>query len=109
MKLMKILTMALTVLALTLFVNTAAAGEAAVMEAEGTIHAVELEGNTLVIDGVRFHVAFDAKVEIQGTYGAFSLLQPGMKVFFEYRRHTPTNLEIFDIEQLPDNYEIEET
>ena len=79
------------------------------VEAEGTIHAIDLSTNTLVVDGVRFHVAFDAEVEIHGSYGAFGMLQTGMKVIFEYRRHSPTNLEIFDIEQLPDNTQIEET
>ena len=107
MKLTKFLSM--TLLLVVLFSNPVNAAEAAVVEGEGTIHAVELESNTLVINGVRFRVAFDALVEIRGSYGAFSMLQQGMKVIFEYRHHSPTNLEIFDIEQLPDNAHIEET
>ncbi|MCZ6618314.1 MAG: hypothetical protein O7E57_09295, partial [Gammaproteobacteria bacterium] len=109
MKSVKILPMSLVALILTAFANPAAADDAALVEGEGTIHAVELTSNTLVINGVRFHVAFDARVEIQDNYGAFSMLQPGMKVAFEYRRHGPTNLEIFDIEQLSDNRRMEET
>ncbi|MFB3105371.1 MAG: hypothetical protein ACE1ZA_10635 [Pseudomonadales bacterium] len=108
MKLKKILQVAMAVVLVTALASLVAAAEAPTVEAEGTIHAVELSTNTLVIDGVRFHVAFDAEVEIYGSYGAFTMLQTGMKVIFEYRRHSPANLEIFDIEQLPDNTNIEE-
>jgi hypothetical protein len=37
------------------------------------------------------------------------MLQEGMKVAFEYRRFSPTELEIFAIEQLPDNHAVEES
>ena len=106
---MKILQMVLVVMLVTALPNLAVAADAPVLEGQGEIHAVELNSNTLVINGVRFHVAFDAKVAIRGSYGAFTLLQPGMKVTFEYRRLSPANLEIFDIEQLPDNTRMEET
>ncbi len=109
MKFKKILQMALAVVLVSAYANMVSAAEAPVVEAQGIIHEVELDANTLVIDGVRFHVAIDANVEIQGSYGAFSMLQPGMKVVFEYHRHSPSNLVIFDIEQLPDNAHIEET
>ena len=107
MKLVKFFIVAL--LQVFIFVGPAMAAEAPVVEGEGTIHAVELESNTLVINGVRYHVAFDALVEIRGSYGAFSMLEQDMKVVFEFRRHSPTNLEIFDLEQLPDNTRMEET
>ncbi|MCZ6854553.1 MAG: hypothetical protein O7G86_11600 [Gammaproteobacteria bacterium] len=109
MKFKKTMQMALAVALVSAFTNLVAAAEAPVLEAQGTIHAVELEANSLVIDGVRFNVAFDAQVEIRGSYGAFGFLQAGMKVVFEYRRYSPSNLVIFDIEQLPDNADLEET
>jgi hypothetical protein len=83
--------------------------EAALAEAEGQIHAVELGSNTIVIDGIRFKVALDVNVEIRGSYGAFSMLTPGMKVLYEYRIYAEDELEIVDIEQLPDNTVLEQS
>lgn len=93
---------------IALWSGQALALEGDVVEEEGVIERLILENNEVVISGVAFRVAYDAQVEIRGTYGAYTMLQPGMKVFFEYRRFSPTELEIFAIEQLPDNQEIEE-
>ena len=106
---MKTLPMVLVVLLVAVFANPAEMDEVAVEGREGTIHEVEINTNTLVIDGVRFHVALDAEVEIRGSYGAFTMLQPGMKVVYEYRIYSDTNVEIVLISQLPDNQELEES
>ena len=103
-------TLSLLVLLLTtLLGGQAAAQNAEVSEGEGVVQKMLFETNKVVIDGVQYRVAFDARVEIRGSYGAYSMLQKGMKVLFEYRRFSPTELEIFAIEQLPDNRVIEES
>ena len=109
MKFMKTLPMALVVLLVAVFANPAEMDEVPLEGREGTIHEVEISTNTLVIDGVRFHVALDAEVEIRGSYGAFTMLEPGMKVVYEYRIYSDTNVEIVLISQLPDNQELEES
>lgn len=85
------------------------AQNADVLEEQGVIEQLKVASNEVIISGVTFKVAFDAKVEIRGSYGAYTMLQPGMKVYYEYRRYSPTELEIFAIEQLPDNQPIEES
>ena len=77
------------------------------VQERGVIQALRLESNELVIDGVVFRVAYDARVEIRGSYGAFSMLQTGMKVEFSYRDFDIDTREIFELEQLPDNTEME--
>ena len=99
----------LALVLIALWSGQALAAEDDVAEEEGVIERLVLERNEVIISGVAFRVAYDAQVEIRGSYGSYTMLQPGMKVFFEYRRYSPTELEIFAIEQLPDNREIEET
>ena len=77
------------------------------VEEEGVIHELVVEANSLIISGVSFRVAYDARVQIRGTYGAFTLLRPGMKVKYLYRDYGDDR-EIFEIEQLPDNTVLEE-
>ena len=98
----------LALLLITLMGGQLQAQEADLMEEEGVIEQLIVASNEVIISGVTFRVAFDAEVEIRGSFGAYTMLQPGMKVFYEYRRYSPTELEIYLIEQLPDNQEIDE-
>lgn len=98
----------LVIVLIALWSGQALAEEGDVGEGEGVVHDLIVERNEVIISGVGFKVAYDAQVEIRGSYGAYTMLQPGMKVFYEYRRYSPTELEIFAIEQLPDNRVIEE-
>lgn len=98
----------LALVLIALWSGQALAQEGDVAEEEGVVERLVLESNEVIINGVAFRVAYDAQVEIRGSYGAYTMLQPGMKVFYEYRRYSPTELEIFAIEQLPDNQVIEE-
>ncbi len=74
----------------------------------GTIEIVELHKSSLIVDGIRYRVALDAQVEISGSYGAFSMLQVGMKVNFTYRDISNTRREIVRIQQIPSRFRIEE-
>jgi hypothetical protein len=79
-----------------------------VVEARGVIHRLDPAAQAIQIDGVRYTVALDARVAIRGNAGAFTLLQPGMKVEYAYRDHGPGERVIFAIEQLPDNTVLEQ-
>ena len=81
---------------------------------QGILRRIDQGGLSLVIDGVRFAVAADAKVRIGGRRSAFSLLRPGMKLAYAWRRAplaarvagTP-KLQILEMEQLPEDAPIE--
>ncbi len=102
-------TLPLLIALLTVFGGQALAQSGDVGDGEGIVQKLLYDSNRVVIDGVQYRVALDAEVEIRGSYGAYSMLEEGMKVLFEYRRHSPADLEIFTIEQLPDNTAIEES
>ena len=74
----------------------------------GVIEEVELASSSLIISGIRYRVALDAHVEINGTYGAFSLLHKGMKVRFVYQLITAEEREIVQLESLPSSTVLEE-
>lgn len=67
----------------------------------GVIEKVELDRGTILIGGLRYRMAIDANVEINGTYGAYSMLQPGMKVVFTYLWISANEREIFRLETVP--------
>ena len=76
-------------------------------EMEGVIQELEFGDNAMVFEGVRMHMAPDLVVEIRGSYGAFTLLQEGMKAIVTYRVVSASRREAVRIEQLPDNVELE--
>ncbi len=86
----------------------AAAQDAPIVQEEGEIQNLDIPNNNLVISGVVYKVALDAKIEIGGSYGAYTLLQPGMKVDFSYRMFDRDTREIFELSQLPDSYVLEQ-
>lgn len=74
----------------------------------GVIEEVELASSSLVVSGMRYRVALDAHVQIDGTYGAFSLLRKGMKVRFVCRLISTEEREIVELETLPPGFVLEE-
>ena len=81
---------------------------------QGILRRIDPGRLTLVIDGVRFAVAADAKVRIDGRRSAFSLLRPGMKLAYAWRRAPLAarvagmpELQILELEQLPEDAPIE--
>ena len=77
-------------------------------ERSGVIEEVELASSSLIVSGTRYRVALDAKVEINGTYGAFSLLSRGMKVRFVCRLISDQEREIVQLETLPSGFVLEQ-
>ena len=74
----------------------------------GVVEEIDLAAGLLIIEGLRYSVAMDAEVQIAGSYGSFSMLLPGMKVLFIYRRIALTEREIIDIRQIPPSVDIEQ-
>ncbi|MEM8766846.1 MAG: hypothetical protein AAGE43_05350 [Pseudomonadota bacterium] len=74
---------------------------------DGVIQDLDFASNSMVFEGVRIHMAPDLVVEIRGSYGAFTMLQKGMKAVVTYRVVSESHREAVRIEQLPDNVEIE--
>ena len=74
----------------------------------GVIHKVELGAQSVIISGMRYRVAIDAHVEIDGTYGAFSMLREGMRVRFVCTLISPEEREIVRLETLPAGFVLED-
>lgn len=74
----------------------------------GIIQEIDLADSSLVVSGMRYEVAFDANVEIRGSYGAFSMLATGMQIQFTYLVYSESRRTIIEIKQIPDNFSIEQ-
>ena len=99
--------MALLLVSISSLVLAASVAEfAPEKEMEGTIQAVDFGANTMIFEGIRFQVMSDAEVEIRGSYGAFTMLQPGMKAVVTYRLVSESERHAIRIVQLPDNYSV---
>ena len=112
MKRLKSLTSSLLLAAAALLAGGAGAQSldpalAPVKEMEGTIQKLEFAENAMILDGIRYHMGPDLVVEIRGTHGAFTMLQEGMKARIAYRVVSDSRREVYEIEQLPDNYDVE--
>jgi hypothetical protein len=72
-----------------------------ILSGQGGVESIDVPANQIVIGGVRYNVAVDANVEIGGSYGAFTLLQPGMNVKFLMRRYVGNGqTDIIDLQEL---------
>ena len=71
------------------------------MARQGHIESVDYGANTLVISGTRYTVAIDARVEVAGSYGALTMLQPGMNVAFMYDYYSDKSRVVTQISELP--------
>ncbi|TNF84265.1 MAG: hypothetical protein EP301_10960 [Gammaproteobacteria bacterium] len=107
LKLTKSLIVLLLVSASSLVLAASLAELAPVKEMEGTIQSVDFGANTMIFEGVRFDVLPDAEVEIRGSYGAFTMLQAGMKAAVTYRVVSESERHAIRVVQLPDNYRLE--
>ncbi len=76
-------------------------------EMAGTIQSLDFGNNSMIFEGVRFEMAPGLEVEIRGSYGAFTMLEEGMKAFVTYRVVSASHREAVRIEQLPDNVVLE--
>lgn len=88
--------------------GAAAAAGGPVAEDAGVIQELDFAGNTMVIDGMSYRVAIDTRVEIGGSYGAFTMLRPGMRVYYEFEQHSPTLRILRNVRELPKDVLLEQ-
>lgn len=70
----------------------------------GVIGTVDFDGPTVTINGIRYDFTPDARVEIGGSFGAPTLLTPGLRVRFAYRPGGMHAGSIVDLQELaPDD------
>ena len=93
---------------LTLGALTVQAQEFPMSESQGTIDSIDLGKRVVVISGYRYRPGYDLNVEIAGSYGAFTMLQPGMKVRIAYRVKSGTERELVSVQEMPRNAPIDE-
>lgn len=76
-------------------------------EGAGEIQEIDLDAQTLIIDGMRYGITVDVQVEIDGSYGAFTMLEPGMRVHIEFLRISDAERRLTVIRELPDDVELD--
>ncbi len=81
---MRILTVLMLAAALFAQPATAQQYNAPLAESEGEIFSLNFANSTMNVGGYEFQVASTVKVEIDGTYGAFTMLRKGMLIEFSY-------------------------
>lgn len=86
----------------------AQAQEYAINEGQGTISHVDIGKSEVIIDGLLYTPGYDINVQIAGSYGAFTMLQSGMKVKFAYRVKSGSDRELVTVEELPRGMPVDE-
>ena len=89
------------------FSGHALAGEA-LLEGQGRVIAVDVSKHRAVISGRVYQAPIDVNVSIGGSYGAFSMLQSGMRVRFEYYENDGERV-LRSVTELPANQPIDES
>ena len=74
----------------------------------GVVQELNISTYEIIISGHRYQVSQTAEVEIAGSFGAYTLLEPGMRVRFEYRRFKDGRREIFKVRELLPNEVLEQ-
>ena len=94
-----------------------AADDTLMIEAEGVVQDVSVSESKVQITGIRYEVESQARVQVRGTRSSIAALETGMKVRFVYEVVEGFEAEmkaredasvISSIEQLPDDYVVEE-
>jgi hypothetical protein len=78
------------------------------VERRGVVQELNIGGYEIIISGHRYYVSQTAEVEIAGSFGAYTMLQPGMRVVFEYLRFDDGRREIFRLRELLPNEALEQ-
>jgi hypothetical protein len=76
-------------------------------EGAGTVQEIDLAAETLIIDGMIYAAAVDVSVEIGGSYGAFTMLEPGMRVYYEFLRLSDRERIVTLIRELPEQVDLD--
>lgn len=72
-------------------------------EGQGEIHKLDFGGNKMVINGYNYDVDPNVEVEINGSYGAFTMLEEGMLIEYVFLRFDDGSrrvTEIFEVDEI---------
>jgi hypothetical protein len=92
----------------SLGISNAYTAEAPIATAVGVIRALDFGTNTMVVNGTQYRVAIDVQVDLGNGYGAFTMLEDGWNVEFDYKVYSGVEREIVRLRRIPDNFVIEE-
>ena len=67
---------------------------------QGIIQGLDFATNRAVISGYQYEVSPSVRVEINGTYGAFTMLEKGMKIEFSYLQFSDGTREVTEIREV---------
>ena len=96
-------------LLLCLPLTAQASGSYGLAAHSGRVEVLDFASSTMIVAGLRYRVAVDAKVEIAGSYGSFTMLRIGMPIYYEYQVVSPTERRIVLIRELPPDVKLAET
>ena len=82
--------------------------EPPIASAVGVIRSLDYGANTMIVNGTRYHVAIDVQVDLGAGHGAFTMLQDGWSIEFDYKVYSGVEREIVRVRRIPDNFVIEE-
>ncbi|MDA1074001.1 MAG: hypothetical protein O3A63_04465 [Proteobacteria bacterium] len=78
-------------------------------EGEGVIQALDFSASSITVSGLRYRVDAAATVSVQGSFGALTLLETGMKVKFVYWQKSDRERVVVELEQLPASTHMDES
>jgi hypothetical protein len=68
---------------------------------QGSVESVDYSASKLVVGGVSYDIAPDANVELGGSYGAFTMITPGMNVSIIVQRFIESgHRQIIEVKEL---------
>lgn len=68
---------------------------------QGPVESVDYSANKIVVGGVSYDVALDANVQLGGSFGAFTMITPGMNVEILVQRYVESGHgQIIDLKEL---------
>ena len=69
-------------------------------EGQGVIQGLDFGGYRAVINGYEYEISQSARVEINGSYGAFTMLTEGMKVEFNFLQYKDGTRQVTEMRQV---------
>ncbi len=69
---------------------------------QGSVESVDYAASKIVVGGVSYDIAPDANVQLGGSYGAFTMITPGMNVSIIVQRFIESgHRQIIEVNELP--------
>lgn len=101
MKYLRNLLQAVCVLVMAYSASVSAEYNVAEAEGSGVIRELRFGDNVINVGGAEYQVSPSVQVEINGSYGAFTMLKTGMKIEFTYLVHSGGDKVMNTITEVP--------